>query len=85
MYKENYCCTLLVTNLCFYCSGGVHRDWVGYPRRFFAPGTKSWRCACVHEKDLSSPHIKPYPNCEELTVECKVNPDQLAKLRETGG
>ena len=66
-------------------SGGVHRDWVGFPRRFFAPGTKSWRCACIHEKDLDSPHIKPYPNCEEPTVECKVNPDQLAKLRETGG
>lgn len=53
--------------------------------RFFAPGTKSWRCACVQEKDLNGPHVKPYPGCEEPTVSCKVDPKQLAELRAAGG
>ena len=65
-------------------SGGVVRDWVGYPRRFFAPGTKSWRCACIHESDLGSPHVKLYPDCEPSATECKVNPEKIKQLRESG-
>uniref|UniRef100_A0A0N5AJZ3 Cytochrome b5 heme-binding domain-containing protein n=1 Tax=Syphacia muris TaxID=451379 RepID=A0A0N5AJZ3_9BILA len=28
-------------------SGGVHRDWIGVPRKLFSSSTKSYRCACV--------------------------------------
>ncbi len=60
------------------------RDWIGYPRRFFAPGTKEWRCACINEKDLDSPHIRLYPDCDPNSHECKVDPDKIKKLRALG-
>lgn len=66
------------------CSGGVHRDWVGYPRRFFALGTKQWRCACVHERDLGNPQIRLYPDCDPSSTECKVDPEKIKELRARG-
>jgi predicted heme/steroid binding protein len=62
-------------------SGGVHRDWVGFPRRYFAPGSTSWRCSCVHERDLNSPHVKLYPDCDPKAVSCKVDTEKLKKLK----
>ncbi len=72
--------------MCCVCSfpysGGVHRDWVGFPRRFFAPGVggRTWRCACVHERDLSSPHVRLYPDCDPAATTCKVNKEKLKQL-----
>ena len=65
-----------------FISGGVHRDWVGYPRRYFAPGSKSWRCSCVREEDLDNPHVKLYPDCDPTSIRCKVDPNKLKQLRE---
>ncbi len=62
-------------------SGGIHRDWVGHPRRFFAPGgSTSWRCACVHDRDLDNPHLRVYPDCEPTAVTCKVNKEKLRQM-----
>ncbi len=58
------------------------RDWVGYPRRFFAPGTTDWRCACAHEDDLDDPKLKLYPDCEPMSSECKVNAEKIKALRK---
>ncbi|MCL4137507.1 UNVERIFIED_CONTAM: hypothetical protein GTU68_048514 [Idotea baltica] len=68
-----------------YCttkSGGVHRDWVGVPRRLFHPGRENERCGCVknfgppshdptrnphlNRGDLDHPHVKEYPGCSDL-------------------
>lgn len=65
-------------------SGGIQRDWVGYPRRFFAPGTKTWRCACIHKRDLDSPHVKPYPDCDPDSTLCQVDSKKMKELREQG-
>jgi predicted heme/steroid binding protein len=58
-------------------SGGVERGWVGLPRRYFLPGTKEWRCACVHEDKLNSPNVKMYPGCSATAIECAVLKDRL--------
>lgn len=57
---------------------------MGYPRRFFAPGTKQWRCACVHERDLDSPHLRLYPDCDTESHECHVNPEKMKAMRARG-
>ena len=54
-------------------SGGIERDWEGLPRRYFTPGSKNWRCACVNEKDLNSPQIQLYPGCPPQAKECSVD------------
>lgn len=67
-----------------FLSGAVTRDWVGYPRRFFSPGTKEWRCACVRKEDLDSPHMKFYPDCDPNSFECKIDPKKIKELRKKG-
>ena len=58
-------------------SGGIERDWVGVPRRYFAPGAAKWRCACVNEPDLNSPHMRLYPDCDPTADLCKVYTDKI--------
>lgn len=43
-------------------SGGIHREWVGVPRRLFSPGTKTYRCACVKDFGTS---LSGYPGADE--------------------
>ncbi|CAG7834640.1 unnamed protein product [Allacma fusca] len=50
-------------------SGGIKRDWTGYPRQFFETN-KEPRCACVHENMLNDPRIRPYPNCDLKSDSC---------------
>ncbi|CAD5219063.1 unnamed protein product [Bursaphelenchus xylophilus] len=70
-------------------SGGVKREWVGVPRKLFAAGSKSHRCACVknfgpplatpNEKgnrgDLDNPNLKEYENCSPVSNSCKLPAD----------
>ena len=57
------------------CSGGVKRDWVGFPRSLYsAEGSKNVRCACAQESDLDDPLLKPYPNCPLDAVTCQIVP-----------
>lgn len=53
-------------------SGGIARDWEGFPRKYFQPGAKSFRCGCVQEKDLDNPHFKEYDNCSPRATSCKL-------------
>ncbi|KAI6176668.1 Neuferricin-like protein [Aphelenchoides bicaudatus] len=67
-------------------SGGVEREWVGVPRKLYAPGSKHYRCACVknfgvplattnakgNRGDLDNPNIKPYENCSPTANSCKL-------------
>lgn len=58
-------------------SGGIDRSWEGLPRRYFIPGTKDWRCACVNEPDLDNPHVKLYPGCGPKDRTCKIDKKKL--------
>lgn len=84
LYPLNPCIHPSTNSTHIFSSGGITRDWVGYPRRYFAPGTKSWRCACVHEKDLGSPQVRMYPDCDPNSHECKVDPEKIKELKARG-
>lgn len=59
---------------CSKSSGGVKRDWVGFPRTLYsAIGSKDIRCACVNEENLDDPLLKEYPNCARDSVICKLS------------
>uniref|UniRef100_A0A8C5MSV8 Neuferricin n=1 Tax=Leptobrachium leishanense TaxID=445787 RepID=A0A8C5MSV8_9ANUR len=60
-------------------SGGIHRDWVGVPRRMYLAGSDGYRCVCVRASgppsdqpdsaqhsdsgDLDNPTLKEYEDC----------------------
>lgn len=52
-------------------SGGVTRDWVGYPRQLHLPG-QNVRCACGNPVLLPDPKLKPYPDCPADATSCKL-------------
>ena len=57
----------------FWCSeksGGVNRDWKGYPRQLFDVTTQSIRCACVKNVADENPNLSYYPNCLAGSHEC---------------
>jgi len=59
---------------CSKSSGGVKRDWVGFPRTLYsAIGSKDIRCACVDEDNLNDPLLKEYPNCAKDSIICKLS------------
>jgi hypothetical protein len=53
-------------------SGGVDRDWIGYPRKFFETPDKSPRCACIHANYLADPRVKEYEGCSPTSDTCKL-------------
>lgn len=57
----------------FWCttkSGGIQRDWAGYPRIVFNSFHNSDTCACVLEKDFDHPSVKQYEGCATKSHEC---------------
>ncbi|KAM8975708.1 neuferricin [Pelodytes ibericus] len=60
-------------------SGGIHRDWVGVPRKMYLAGSDGYRCVCVRtlgppseqpdstdhsdRGDLDNPLLKEYDDC----------------------
>lgn len=55
---------------CTDLSGGIKRDWRGFPRKFFKVGQTDYRCACVPEDRLNDSLLKDYDNCESTADEC---------------
>ncbi|XP_055297975.1 neuferricin homolog [Sitodiplosis mosellana] len=51
-------------------SGGIDRDFVGVPRRFYEVGKSEFRCACVPDDRLEDPLLKGYDDCDPKSVEC---------------
>ena len=51
-------------------SGGIDRDFVGVPRRFYEVGKSEFRCACVPDDRLEDPLLKEYDDCDSKSVEC---------------
>ena len=68
----------------FWCtnlSGGVKRDWVGYPRKLFIPSSRTSRCTCYKTSerlepgivyDVEDPLIEGYEGCDPHSHECSV-------------
>ncbi|CAD5120867.1 DgyrCDS9417 [Dimorphilus gyrociliatus] len=71
---------------CSKSSGGIERNWVGVPRRYFRSGKTEPRCACVrttgppsdnrasksNNGDLDNPNLREYQNCDRLSERCRV-------------
>lgn len=56
-------------------SGGVERDWAGFPRRLYSPGSRSERCVCVQNPADEDPNLKLYNKCPLHSSSCHVEPD----------
>lgn len=57
----------------FVFSGGIKRDWIGFPRKFHQPGSGVTRCACVNLKSEESKNLgnfEVYKNCNPNAVSC---------------
>ncbi|EFA08561.1 neuferricin [Tribolium castaneum] len=52
-------------------SGGVSRDWVGFPRQLYEPGSQSFRCVCVKSGEVSA-NLKQYDGCDASSISCFV-------------
>lgn len=51
-------------------SGGVSRDWIGYPRKLYEPGKTDFRCACIKTDGLDRGNIKEYEDCDPESHSC---------------
>lgn len=51
-------------------SGGVDRQWVGVPRKYYQPGEVSYRCACIEESKLENGNLKEYDDCDPKSTTC---------------
>lgn len=56
-------------------SGGIDRDFIGMPRKFFEVGQPEYRCACVPFDRLDDPLLKEYDDCDQKSNECFYNVD----------
>ncbi|KAF7284824.1 hypothetical protein GWI33_021581 [Rhynchophorus ferrugineus] len=54
-------------------SGGIQRGWVGKPRQYYEPGSKSYRCACINSENNDLGVIKEYPGCDKHSESCYVD------------
>lgn len=64
-------------SISFYFSGGITRDWIGVPRKFYEPGSTKYRCACVYLADkLSAEKFIPYDDCPPTSPSCHVAPEK---------
>ncbi|KAG8451826.1 hypothetical protein GDO86_003862 [Hymenochirus boettgeri] len=71
---------------CTKYSGGIHRDWVGVPRKLYIAGSDGYRCVCVRNSgppyeqmdttehsdrgDLDNPLLREYEGCNPLFEWC---------------
>ncbi|CAH1403462.1 unnamed protein product [Nezara viridula] len=58
---------------CSHLSGGIKRDWIGFPRKFHQPGSGVTRCACVNLRSEESKNLgnfEVYENCDPYAVSC---------------
>ncbi|KAK3930695.1 Neuferricin [Frankliniella fusca] len=61
-------------------SGGIERDWAGVPRKYYKPGSESYRCTCIKyademkivPRDQRKGNIEEYDGCEFDSNSCYV-------------
>lgn len=57
-------------------SGGIERDWIGVPRKYFELGKTSFRCVCVEGEQLALPNLKEYDDCHPESLFCYYKLDE---------
>lgn len=55
---------------CYFISGGIERSWIGVPRKYYQPGEKNYRCACIRNEHLISGNIEQYDDCLSEATSC---------------
>lgn len=55
---------------CFQQSGGIERDWAGYPIQLFNQDDKTFTCVCAKKENFDLPQFRPYENCDDSTRSC---------------
>lgn len=55
---------------CTKSSGGIDRDWAGFPIQYFQQESKTYVCVCVQKERFDLPHLRPYDNCNDQKHEC---------------
>ncbi|CAH0549267.1 unnamed protein product [Brassicogethes aeneus] len=53
-------------------SGGIHRNWVGKPRKLYEAGAKDYRCACIDKSNAKLGNVQQFENCDENSESCYV-------------
>ncbi|CAF3770421.1 unnamed protein product [Adineta steineri] len=53
-------------------SGGIEREWIGVPRRYFDSLTKVERCVCIKNSDEQDGRFKQYKDCSPTSAECQI-------------
>lgn len=61
---------------CTKLSGGVSRDWNGFPRQYYTAGVADPRCACVAAANLQSASVKEYQGCDPNSESCTIPDDE---------
>lgn len=57
----------------FWCtnrSGGIDRDWAGYPIQLFDQDTKTYTCVCLEKERFDLPQLRQYEKCDDATRSC---------------
>lgn len=65
----------------FWCtkqSGGIERDWAGYPIQLFNQDTKTFSCVCVEKENFELPQFRKYEKCEDKIRSCFIPSDELS-------
>lgn len=62
----------------FQHSGGIERDWAGYPIQLFNQDEKTFACVCVQKEHFDLPQFRPYENCDEATRSCFMQSEEQA-------
>lgn len=51
-------------------SGGITRDWAGYPIQLFNQDSKAFSCVCAEKENFELPQLRPYETCDDATRSC---------------
>ena len=53
-------------------SGGIQREWAGYPIQLFDQDAKTFTCICTKKENFDLPQLRPYEKCDESSRSCMV-------------
>lgn len=57
-------------------SGGIKRDWAGYPIQLFNQDTKTFTCVCAKKENFELPQLRPYETCDDAKRSCIVQSEE---------
>lgn len=66
----------LTANFVLQHSGGIERDWAGFPIQLFDQDSKTFSCVCAKKENFELPQLRPYDNCDDASRSCFVQSDE---------